>query len=129
MLTLTSYFGFLLAALTITPALFIGLNKIRLIWIDWISQKIKIFLLDSWYSTTLFHTNYEFFSWSLRFVDNLEYYLGIDRTFFLSPRTNRNDWSFSIWNRLRPNSYYFSGIIRDCIFAIQAWRSVGSLIE
>uniref|UniRef100_A0A453DVH4 Cytochrome b6-f complex subunit 6 n=15 Tax=Triticodae TaxID=1648038 RepID=A0A453DVH4_AEGTS len=29
MLTLTSYFGFLLAALTITPALFIGLNKIR----------------------------------------------------------------------------------------------------
>lgn len=31
MLTITSYFGFLLAALTITPALFIGLNKIRLI--------------------------------------------------------------------------------------------------
>uniref|UniRef100_A0A3B6AXH9 Cytochrome b6-f complex subunit 6 n=1 Tax=Triticum aestivum TaxID=4565 RepID=A0A3B6AXH9_WHEAT len=31
MLTLTSYFGFLLAALTITQALFIGLNKIRLI--------------------------------------------------------------------------------------------------
>nr|ASD43162.1 cytochrome b6/f complex subunit VI [Psathyrostachys juncea] len=29
--TLTSYFGFLLAALTINPALFIGLNKIRLI--------------------------------------------------------------------------------------------------
>ncbi|YP_006073283.1 cytochrome b6/f complex subunit VI (chloroplast) [Dendrobium catenatum] len=28
---LTSYFGFLLAASTITPALFIGLNKIRLI--------------------------------------------------------------------------------------------------
>ena len=68
--------------------------------------------MDSWYSTTLFHTNYQFFSWSLRFVDNLDYYLGIDRTsFFLSPRTNRNDWSFSIWNRLRPNSYYFSGII------------------
>nr|YP_009109015.1 cytochrome b6/f complex subunit VI [Corallorhiza macrantha]AIW51352.1 cytochrome b6/f complex subunit VI [Corallorhiza maculata var. mexicana]AIW51484.1 cytochrome b6/f complex subunit VI [Corallorhiza macrantha] len=31
MLFLTSYFGFLLAASTITPALFIGLNKIRLI--------------------------------------------------------------------------------------------------
>ncbi|KAL2932758.1 Cytochrome b6-f complex subunit 6 [Bienertia sinuspersici] len=29
--TLTSYFGFLLAALTITSNLFIGLNKIRLI--------------------------------------------------------------------------------------------------
>nr|YP_009574563.1 cytochrome b6/f complex subunit VI [Neottia suzukii]QBF58010.1 cytochrome b6/f complex subunit VI [Neottia suzukii]QEV84728.1 cytochrome b6f complex subunit VI [Hexalectris grandiflora] len=28
---LTSYFGFLLVASTITPALFIGLNKIRLI--------------------------------------------------------------------------------------------------
>nr|AZJ13639.1 cytochrome b6f complex subunit VI [Hexalectris warnockii]QEV84781.1 cytochrome b6f complex subunit VI [Hexalectris warnockii] len=28
---LTSYFGFLLAASTRTPALFIGLNKIRLI--------------------------------------------------------------------------------------------------
>jgi hypothetical protein len=27
MLTITSYFGFLLAALTITPALFISLNK------------------------------------------------------------------------------------------------------
>nr|YP_010467854.1 cytochrome b6/f subunit L [Paronychia argentea]UVF30374.1 cytochrome b6/f subunit L [Paronychia argentea]UVF31213.1 cytochrome b6/f subunit L [Paronychia argentea] len=31
MLTLTSYFGFLLAALTITSILFIGLTKIRLI--------------------------------------------------------------------------------------------------
>nr|YP_009630994.1 cytochrome b6/f complex subunit VI [Caulophyllum robustum]YP_010459320.1 cytochrome b6/f complex subunit VI [Caulophyllum thalictroides]QBZ77409.1 cytochrome b6/f complex subunit VI [Caulophyllum robustum]UUC02609.1 cytochrome b6/f complex subunit VI [Caulophyllum robustum]UUC02696.1 cytochrome b6/f complex subunit VI [Caulophyllum thalictroides] len=31
MLTITSYFGFLLAALTITSILFIGLNKIRLI--------------------------------------------------------------------------------------------------
>nr|YP_010601472.1 cytochrome b6/f complex subunit VI [Eremogone acicularis]YP_010601557.1 cytochrome b6/f complex subunit VI [Eremogone brevipetala]YP_011014156.1 cytochrome b6/f complex subunit VI [Arenaria roborowskii]YP_011014320.1 cytochrome b6/f complex subunit VI [Eremogone kansuensis]WAM61048.1 cytochrome b6/f complex subunit VI [Eremogone acicularis]WAM61133.1 cytochrome b6/f complex subunit VI [Eremogone brevipetala]WQA10561.1 cytochrome b6/f complex subunit VI [Arenaria roborowskii]WQA10725.1 cyt len=29
--TLTSYFGFLLATLTITSVLFIGLNKIRLI--------------------------------------------------------------------------------------------------
>nr|YP_010860761.1 cytochrome b6/f complex subunit VI [Johannesteijsmannia magnifica]WGM76636.1 cytochrome b6/f complex subunit VI [Johannesteijsmannia magnifica] len=29
--TITSYFGFLLAALIITPALLIGLNKIRLI--------------------------------------------------------------------------------------------------
>nr|YP_010860246.1 cytochrome b6/f complex subunit VI [Hydriastele microcarpa]WGM75013.1 cytochrome b6/f complex subunit VI [Hydriastele microcarpa] len=29
--TITSYFGFLLAALTITPVLLIGLNKIRLI--------------------------------------------------------------------------------------------------
>nr|AHM88737.1 cytochrome b6/f complex subunit VI [Lagenaria siceraria]AHM88968.1 cytochrome b6/f complex subunit VI [Lagenaria siceraria]AHM89027.1 cytochrome b6/f complex subunit VI [Lagenaria siceraria]AHM89263.1 cytochrome b6/f complex subunit VI [Lagenaria siceraria]AHM89323.1 cytochrome b6/f complex subunit VI [Lagenaria siceraria] len=29
--TITSYFGFLLAVLTITLALFIGLNKIRLI--------------------------------------------------------------------------------------------------
>nr|YP_010693957.1 PetL [Impatiens arguta]WCD66650.1 PetL [Impatiens arguta] len=29
--TLTSYFGFLLAALTITSALVIGLSKIRLI--------------------------------------------------------------------------------------------------
>nr|YP_010593693.1 cytochrome b6/f complex subunit VI [Elatostema salvinioides]WAJ54370.1 cytochrome b6/f complex subunit VI [Elatostema salvinioides] len=31
MLTITSFFGFLLATLTITAALFIGLNKIRLI--------------------------------------------------------------------------------------------------
>uniref|UniRef100_A0A5B8GXM1 Cytochrome b6-f complex subunit 6 n=3 Tax=Pentapetalae TaxID=1437201 RepID=A0A5B8GXM1_KLAGA len=31
MLTITSYFGFLLAALTITSILFIGLSKIRLI--------------------------------------------------------------------------------------------------
>nr|YP_009906012.1 cytochrome b6/f complex subunit VI [Ophiopogon japonicus]QLH57411.1 cytochrome b6/f complex subunit VI [Ophiopogon japonicus]QOI73842.1 cytochrome b6/f complex subunit VI [Ophiopogon japonicus]QXU76007.1 cytochrome b6/f complex subunit VI [Ophiopogon japonicus] len=31
MLTITSYFGFLLAASTITPTLLIGLNKIRLI--------------------------------------------------------------------------------------------------
>nr|ANY60335.1 cytochrome b6/f complex subunit VI [Averrhoa carambola] len=31
MLTITSYFGFLLAALTITSVLVIGLNKIRLI--------------------------------------------------------------------------------------------------
>nr|YP_009526139.1 cytochrome b6/f complex subunit VI [Dianthus caryophyllus]YP_009935038.1 cytochrome b6/f complex subunit VI [Dianthus longicalyx]YP_010025611.1 cytochrome b6/f complex subunit VI [Dianthus chinensis]YP_010938423.1 cytochrome b6/f complex subunit VI [Dianthus chinensis x Dianthus cincinnatus]YP_010938507.1 cytochrome b6/f complex subunit VI [Dianthus cincinnatus]YP_010938591.1 cytochrome b6/f complex subunit VI [Dianthus superbus]YP_010938675.1 cytochrome b6/f complex subunit VI [Dianthus b len=31
MSTLTSYFGFLLAALTTTSVLFIGLNKIRLI--------------------------------------------------------------------------------------------------
>nr|QWL14957.1 cytochrome b6/f complex subunit VI [Tabernaemontana divaricata] len=31
MLTITSYVGFLLAALTITSALFIGLSKIRLI--------------------------------------------------------------------------------------------------
>ena len=30
--TITSYFGFLLAALTITSALLIGLSKIRLIW-------------------------------------------------------------------------------------------------
>nr|YP_009866570.1 PetL [Conioselinum pteridophyllum]YP_010697120.1 cytochrome b6/f subunit L [Seselopsis tianschanica]QKE48900.1 PetL [Conioselinum pteridophyllum]UQJ76267.1 PetL [Conioselinum pteridophyllum]WCF69983.1 cytochrome b6/f subunit L [Seselopsis tianschanica] len=29
--TITSYFGFLLAALTVTSALFIGLTKIRLI--------------------------------------------------------------------------------------------------
>nr|YP_009335436.1 cytochrome b6/f complex subunit VI [Oziroe biflora]APO12494.1 cytochrome b6/f complex subunit VI [Oziroe biflora] len=29
--TITSYFGFLLATSTITPALLIGLNKIRLI--------------------------------------------------------------------------------------------------
>nr|YP_010131982.1 cytochrome b6/f complex subunit VI [Primula hubeiensis]QPZ50788.1 cytochrome b6/f complex subunit VI [Primula hubeiensis]WCD61460.1 cytochrome b6/f complex subunit VI [Primula hubeiensis] len=31
MLTITSYFGFLLATLTITSALFIGLSKVRLI--------------------------------------------------------------------------------------------------
>nr|YP_010047745.1 cytochrome b6/f complex subunit VI [Pilea thymifolia]YP_010047831.1 cytochrome b6/f complex subunit VI [Pilea mollis]YP_010048092.1 cytochrome b6/f complex subunit VI [Pilea microphylla]QPK42324.1 cytochrome b6/f complex subunit VI [Pilea thymifolia]QPK42478.1 cytochrome b6/f complex subunit VI [Pilea mollis]QPK42704.1 cytochrome b6/f complex subunit VI [Pilea microphylla] len=31
MLTITSFFGFLLAALTITSTLFIALNKIRLI--------------------------------------------------------------------------------------------------
>nr|ULD67271.1 cytochrome b6/f complex subunit VI [Thymus mongolicus] len=31
MLTITSYFGFLLVALTTTSALFIGLSKIRLI--------------------------------------------------------------------------------------------------
>nr|YP_009516517.1 cytochrome b6/f complex subunit VI [Malania oleifera]AYE40923.1 cytochrome b6/f complex subunit VI [Malania oleifera]QEI59656.1 cytochrome b6/f complex subunit VI [Malania oleifera] len=31
MLTIISYFGFLLAALTITSILFIGLSKIRLI--------------------------------------------------------------------------------------------------
>nr|YP_009379279.1 cytochrome b6/f complex subunit VI [Champereia manillana]YP_010334516.1 cytochrome b6/f complex subunit VI [Lepionurus sylvestris]QGQ56251.1 cytochrome b6/f complex subunit VI [Cansjera rheedei]UXX50103.1 cytochrome b6/f complex subunit VI [Champereia manillana var. longistaminea]ARQ29978.1 cytochrome b6/f complex subunit VI [Champereia manillana]UNH90464.1 cytochrome b6/f complex subunit VI [Lepionurus sylvestris] len=31
MSTITGYFGFLLAALTITSALFIGMSKIRLI--------------------------------------------------------------------------------------------------
>nr|YP_009946823.1 cytochrome b6/f complex subunit VI [Achimenes erecta]QOE88361.1 cytochrome b6/f complex subunit VI [Achimenes erecta] len=31
MLTISSYFGFLLVALTITSVLFIGLSKIRLI--------------------------------------------------------------------------------------------------
>nr|WMV01014.1 cytochrome b6/f complex subunit VI [Terniopsis yongtaiensis]WMV01091.1 cytochrome b6/f complex subunit VI [Terniopsis yongtaiensis] len=31
MFTLTSYFGFLLASLTVASVLFIGLNKIRLI--------------------------------------------------------------------------------------------------
>nr|YP_011009820.1 cytochrome b6/f complex subunit VI [Garcinia esculenta]WPW46281.1 cytochrome b6/f complex subunit VI [Garcinia esculenta]WQG15147.1 cytochrome b6/f complex subunit VI [Garcinia esculenta]WQH62432.1 cytochrome b6/f complex subunit VI [Garcinia esculenta]WQM20599.1 cytochrome b6/f complex subunit VI [Garcinia esculenta] len=31
MSTITSYFGFLLAALTITSVLFLGLSKIRLI--------------------------------------------------------------------------------------------------
>nr|QYC36593.1 cytochrome b6/f complex subunit VI [Pedicularis verticillata] len=31
MLTITSYFGFLLVSLTITSVLFIGLSKIRLI--------------------------------------------------------------------------------------------------
>nr|YP_010974773.1 cytochrome b6/f complex subunit VI [Lysiana exocarpi]WNR57349.1 cytochrome b6/f complex subunit VI [Lysiana exocarpi]WNR57414.1 cytochrome b6/f complex subunit VI [Lysiana exocarpi] len=31
MLTITSYFGFLLMALTITSALFVGMSKIRLI--------------------------------------------------------------------------------------------------
>nr|YP_009869724.1 cytochrome b6/f complex subunit VI [Marathrum foeniculaceum]YP_010229283.1 cytochrome b6/f complex subunit VI [Apinagia fucoides]YP_010238702.1 cytochrome b6/f complex subunit VI [Marathrum utile]QKJ81664.1 cytochrome b6/f complex subunit VI [Marathrum foeniculaceum]UBZ24954.1 cytochrome b6/f complex subunit VI [Apinagia fucoides]UCU20302.1 cytochrome b6/f complex subunit VI [Marathrum utile] len=31
MFTLTSYFGFLLAALTVTSVIFIGLSKIRLI--------------------------------------------------------------------------------------------------
>jgi len=34
MLTITSYFGFLLAALTVTSVLFIGLSKIRLIWLE-----------------------------------------------------------------------------------------------
>nr|UTM98953.1 cytochrome b6/f complex subunit V [Phyllagathis sp. 814] len=28
---------------------------------------------------------------------------------------------FSIWNCLRSNSYYFSGIICNCIFTIQTW--------
>nr|YP_009514266.1 cytochrome b6/f complex subunit VI [Helixanthera parasitica]YP_009633232.1 cytochrome b6/f complex subunit VI [Tolypanthus maclurei]YP_009708596.1 cytochrome b6/f complex subunit VI [Dendrophthoe pentandra]YP_010214686.1 cytochrome b6/f complex subunit VI [Moquiniella rubra]YP_010567327.1 cytochrome b6/f complex subunit VI [Plicosepalus acaciae]YP_010567394.1 cytochrome b6/f complex subunit VI [Plicosepalus curviflorus]YP_010707903.1 cytochrome b6/f complex subunit VI [Helicanthes elasticu len=31
MLTITSYFGFLLTALTITSALFVGMSKIRFI--------------------------------------------------------------------------------------------------
>nr|YP_009994435.1 cyt b6/f complex subunit VI [Cuscuta approximata]YP_010621284.1 cytochrome b6/f subunit L [Cuscuta europaea]YP_010621369.1 cytochrome b6/f subunit L [Cuscuta epithymum]QNP08595.1 cyt b6/f complex subunit VI [Cuscuta approximata]WBF90829.1 cytochrome b6/f subunit L [Cuscuta europaea]WBF90914.1 cytochrome b6/f subunit L [Cuscuta epithymum] len=31
MLTITSYFGFLVAAFTLTSALFIGLSKIRII--------------------------------------------------------------------------------------------------
>lgn len=48
---------------------------------------------------------------------------------FWSPQQNRNDGSFSIWNRVRSNSYYFGRIIRNCIFTIQAWWSVGSLIE
>ncbi|YP_002608345.1 cyt b6 f complex subunit VI (mitochondrion) [Vitis vinifera] len=42
MLTITSYFGFLLAASTITPALFIGLSKIRLIRNSLNEQFIKI---------------------------------------------------------------------------------------
>ena len=41
MSTLTSYFGFLLAALTITSVLFIGLSKIRLIWNKLNEQFIK----------------------------------------------------------------------------------------
>ena len=45
--TITSYFGFLLAVLTITSVLFISLNKIRLIWNE---LNRRIFLLDSWYS-------------------------------------------------------------------------------
>nr|DAD25687.1 TPA_asm: hypothetical protein HUJ06_027151 [Nelumbo nucifera] len=40
--TNTSYFGFLLAASTITPALFIGLSKIRLIRNSLNEQFIKI---------------------------------------------------------------------------------------
>ncbi|WJZ97190.1 hypothetical protein VitviT2T_015814 [Vitis vinifera] len=42
MLTITSYFGFLLAASTITPALFIGLSKIRVIRNSLNEQFIKI---------------------------------------------------------------------------------------
>jgi hypothetical protein len=126
MLTITSYFGFLLAALTITPALFIGLNKDTsyLKWIEWIEE--SFFWI---HGILLFHTNYQYFSWLLRFMDSLDYYWEIDVPIFLSPRTNRNDWHFSIWSRLRPNAYYFSGIICDCVLAIQAWGSVGSLIE
>nr|YP_009545740.1 cytochrome b6/f complex subunit VI [Kadsura longipedunculata]AYO99476.1 cytochrome b6/f complex subunit VI [Kadsura longipedunculata] len=44
--TITSYFGFLLAASTITPALLIGLSKIRLIrnelFIQFIKMKMKV---------------------------------------------------------------------------------------
>nr|YP_009440861.1 cytochrome b6/f complex subunit L [Japonolirion osense]AHH24292.1 cytochrome b6/f complex subunit L [Japonolirion osense]CUS18815.1 cytochrome b6/f complex subunit L [Japonolirion osense] len=40
--TITSYFGFLLAASTITPALLIGLNKIRLIRNELNEQFIKM---------------------------------------------------------------------------------------
>lgn len=39
--TLTSYFGFLLAVLTITAGLFISFNKLRLIWFEilrWIAN-------------------------------------------------------------------------------------------
>jgi hypothetical protein len=44
-------------------------------------------------------------------------------------QTNWNDWSFSIWNRFRLNSYYFGWIICNCIFTIQTWWSVGLLIK
>lgn len=47
--TLTSYFGFLLAVLTITAGIFISLNKIRLIWfaiLRWIGN-FRIFRIFS----------------------------------------------------------------------------------
>jgi hypothetical protein len=40
--TITSYFGFILAASTISPALFLGLSKIRLIRNKLNEQFIKI---------------------------------------------------------------------------------------
>nr|YP_010819583.1 cytochrome b/f complex 3.5 kDa subunit [Eremophila splendens]UOI08002.1 cytochrome b/f complex 3.5 kDa subunit [Eremophila splendens] len=41
MFTITSYFGFLLVALTITSALFIGLSKIRLISNFYLKETIQ----------------------------------------------------------------------------------------
>ena len=64
-------------------------------------------------------------------MDNLDYYLEIDHIFFY-PLEQIEMIEVSMWNHLRSNSYYFiSGIIHDCVFAIQAYlqymesRSVG----
>lgn len=125
--TITSYFGFLLAALTITSALFIGLSKIRLIWISYLKWTIpkKKSLCGISYIRELLTVSIlgHWDSWQFGLIFRYRYYL------FFSFQTNWNDWSFSIWNRVRSNSYYFGWIIRSCIFTIQTWWSVGPLIN
>lgn len=120
--TLTSYFGFLLAVLTITAGIFISLNKIRLIWfaiLRWIGnfRIFRIFSLSyDQFLVIEIHGQYKFI-----FKDR--YY---PHLFYFQP--NSNDWSFSIWNRVRSNSYYFGWIICNGLFTIPTWRSVGYLI-
>lgn len=130
--TITSYFGFLLVALTITSVLFIGLSKIRLIWNklneQFIKRKENFFTVFRLFFNCV---NFQFLlieiygRYVLIFKDR--YYL-LFFPFFIF-QINWNDWSFSIWNCLRSNSYYFGRIIRNCIFTIQTWWSVGSLIN
>ena len=128
--TLTSYFGFLLAALTITSALFIGLSKIRLIWKKKMKSTIQFITIKKascriWCFFKFVPVLYFFY------CDNFEIaviaihgQLGFkfkDRYYLpppLSFQKNWNDWSTSIWNRLRFDSYYFGWIIRNCIFTI-----------
>lgn len=124
MFTITSYFGFLLAVLIITLALFIGLSKIRLIWfVIWkfivnlrIRYSIVPYYVNLQFSVIEIHDQY-------RLIFKDRYYL----SFYLSNK--KNDWSFSIWNRVRFNSYYFGWIICNCIFTISTRWSVGSLIN
>ena len=124
--TITSYFGFLLAVLTITAGLFISLNKIRLIWFEifkWIGNSMGY----PRYSIVPYRVNFQFLVIEIhgqyRFLLKDRYY-----PHFFSFQPNSNDWSFSIWNRVRSNSYYFGWIICNGIFTISTWWSVGYLI-
>lgn len=72
MSTITSYFGFLLAVLTITAGIFISLNKIRLIWFA------ELAILESFLYSIVYYPISN--SWWLRFIVNRNSYLRSDIT-------------------------------------------------